>query len=68
MSRKDFVVLASRVIALYFIFWALDNLSQGQTMKYLLRLLVQPFAARENLSPLWSSFFEATFPQLTTMS
>ena len=27
MSKKDFVVLASRVIALYFIFWGLDNLS-----------------------------------------
>lgn len=27
MSKKGFVVLASRVIALYFIFWALDNLS-----------------------------------------
>jgi hypothetical protein len=27
MSKKDFVVLASRVIALYFIFRGLDNLS-----------------------------------------
>lgn len=26
MSKKDFVVLASRVIALFFIFWGLDNL------------------------------------------
>ena len=27
MSKKDFVVLASRVIALYFIFWSLSYLS-----------------------------------------
>jgi hypothetical protein len=27
VSKKDLVVLASRVIALYFIFWALDNLA-----------------------------------------
>lgn len=27
MTKKDLVVIASRAIALYFIFWALDNLS-----------------------------------------
>ncbi len=31
MTKKDLVVVASRAIALYFIFWALDNLSYVPT-------------------------------------